>query len=315
MARGRMIDKSFVKSQKLNELTRSERLAYAMILPFLDREGRTVAEPIVLKANVFRWSDFTLEEIAESIAAMARIELVRLYADRDNAAIIQFVRFDEFNSPNSKEAKSDLPGPDDDKATEVRDEWIVPLLTDDSEPHEQGTGNARALQVENVNGTERKRKRRTEAHADSAEAKMARSFETGSSEHHETARARATIRRKAGPTFASKHEEHMPAWSRWTDQQLRELWDASNPKRWPGEERKRREWIYVDLLNEDRHPDATSKGDEADDLRRKYHHVEGTHDGMPFIVVGITPSGSHLLTDIGPLTVQQVQEGSCRQAN
>ena len=312
-----MIDKSFVKSQKLNQLTRDQRLAYAMILPFLDREGRTVAEPIVLKANVFRWSDYTLDEIAEAIAAMARSELVRLYADRDNAAIVQFVRFDEFNSPNSKEAKSDLPGPDDDKAQEVRDEAIVPLLAEEPTVHRQSTSNARAMQMENVNvnGTERKRERRTEAHADSAEARFQRMAETGTSEHHETSRTRATIRRVAGPTFAQKNEDSMPSWSRWSDKDLRNLWTAANPKRWPGEEHKRREWIYADLLNEARHPNVTPTGDDPDEVRRKYHHVEGTHDGEPFIVIGITPDGSHLLTDIGPLTIQQVKEGSCHPAN
>lgn len=309
MARGRMLDKSFVKSQKLNQLTRDQRLAYAMILPFLDREGRTVAEPIVLKALVFRWSDFTIDEIADAVAAMARVELVSLYADRDNSAIIQFVRFEEFNSPNSKEAKSDLPGPDDPNAQEVRDERIAPLLTPAPASPVHGTGNARAMQVEN--GTERnvERQRRTEAH-DSSEARFQRMAETGSSEHHETSRTRATIRRLAGTKFASEHEDDLLAWSRWSDQQLRDLWEASDPKRWPGEERKRRVWIYADLLNEDRHPERVGGDSAIDDLLRRYMHAEGVIDGEPFTVIAAGPDGKTLVTDsAGYLTPQQVEEG------
>jgi len=334
MARGRMIDKSFVKSQKLNQLERSHRLAYAMILPFLDREGRTVAEPIVLMALVFRWSDFTLEEIAESLAAMARVRLVRLYADRDNTAIIQYERFDEFNSPNVKEAKSDLPGPDDGNATEVRDEVIVPLLAHASATTVQSTGNARAMQMENGTLTERQRQRRTEADADSSEpepeveaesvepagdpnsseAKFQRVMETGTSEHNETSRTRSTLKRLFGPFFATKNEESLQAWSRWSDKQLRTFMEASDPKLWPGEENKRREWILSDLLNELRSPPDPTTGN-VDHLLRKYHHVEGTHEGNHFTVVGCTPDGKRLMTDIGTLTIQEVEEGSCHTTN
>lgn len=70
MARGRMLDQAFVRSHKLRACSRDARLAYAMILPFLDREGRHVAEPFVLKALVFRWSDFSIEEIAACLTEL-----------------------------------------------------------------------------------------------------------------------------------------------------------------------------------------------------------------------------------------------------
>jgi hypothetical protein len=146
-----MIDRNFVKSDKLNQLPRHARLAYAMILPFLDRKGRAVAEPLVLKANIFRWSDYTETEIAECIAHLANAKLVRLYANHDNAAIIEYTRFSEFNTPNKKESASDLPGPDDDDAISCQDNAILAFLTGETPMHVQGTGNARAMQVENVN--------------------------------------------------------------------------------------------------------------------------------------------------------------------
>lgn len=151
MARGRMIDRHFAKSKKLNSVTRDARLIYATILPFLDREGRHVAEPIVLKANIFRWSDITLNEIAKAIADLAEAGLVNLYADADNAAIIQYTQFDTFNSPNKREAESELPGPDDASAMQCRDESILACLTGPRETHVQRTGHAPTTSVENVN--------------------------------------------------------------------------------------------------------------------------------------------------------------------
>ena len=138
MARGRMFDRAFMKSRKVQGMPRDDRLVYASILPFLDREGRIIAEPLYLKANVFRHSDFTIEEIATAIRTIAAAGLADLYADEDNDAIIQYTRFQDFNTPNSKEAKSDLPGPGDEGAMPCRD----PLINNAQAMHVQCTGNA-----------------------------------------------------------------------------------------------------------------------------------------------------------------------------
>lgn len=159
MARGRMIDRAFMKSRKLNSVSRDHRLIYASILPFLDREGRIVAEPIYLKALVFRWSDFTLEEIAAGVAALEKVKLIRLYSDEDNSAILQYESFRDFNNPNSKESKSDLPGPDDPGAKPCRDESILEVSPDADATHAQNTGSPANVQVEN--GTERNDQRST----------------------------------------------------------------------------------------------------------------------------------------------------------
>lgn len=142
MARGRMLDRRFTESKKLQALPRDYRLVYASILPFLDREGRIIAEPIYLKAICFRHTDFEPAEIGTAVHTLADAGLVQLYADEDNAAIIQYVDFGRFNSPNAKEAKSDLPGPDGQGVEPARD----PLICAAPEPapamHAQPTGNA-----------------------------------------------------------------------------------------------------------------------------------------------------------------------------
>lgn len=140
MARGRMIDQSFTRSDKLNSIPRDARLVYASILTVLDRAGRTCAEPLVLKVNVFRKSDFTVEEIITCLAQLAGVGLIRLYADKDNDAILEYTRFLDFNSPNNRERASDFPGPDDAEAMPLRDLELITAL----EAHGTSTDNADA---------------------------------------------------------------------------------------------------------------------------------------------------------------------------
>jgi hypothetical protein len=87
-----MLDKALSKSKKLQALKRDHRLIYVSILPFLDREGRTRADPLYLKATIFNHSDFTTKELAQGIAAIADAGLVTLYGDEDNEALIEFTQ-------------------------------------------------------------------------------------------------------------------------------------------------------------------------------------------------------------------------------
>jgi hypothetical protein len=151
MARGRMLDKALSKSKKLQALKRDHRLIYVSILPFLDREGRTRADPLYLKATIFNHSDFTTKELAQGIAAIADAGLVTLYGDEDNEALIEFTRFHEFNTPNRKEARSEYTSPSDAGAMSVlpkRDK--LAFRTQDSDLHVQCTGNARAMHVQST---------------------------------------------------------------------------------------------------------------------------------------------------------------------
>jgi len=75
----------------------------------------------------------------------------------------------------------------------------------------------------------------------------------GAPSANNTHRVRATIRR-LNADFAKRNEHQMPTWSRWTNQQIHEFWEASDPRKWPGEHDKKRSWIFADLLNEERQP-------------------------------------------------------------
>jgi hypothetical protein len=145
-----MLDKALSKSKKLQALKRDHRLIYVSILPFLDREGRTRADPLYLKATIFNHSDFTTKELAQGIAAIADAGLVTLYGDEDNEALIEFTRFHEFNTPNRKEARSEYTSPSDERAVACYQKEILAFRTQDSDLHVQCTGNARALHVQST---------------------------------------------------------------------------------------------------------------------------------------------------------------------
>lgn len=151
MARGRMLDQSFTRSKKLNTCTRDARLAYACILPFTDREGRYCAEPVVLMANVFRHSDYTMDEIADSILELRDHGLIRLYADEDNSAILQIVDFHEYNKPNKNEAPTAFADPDSPAAQSLRETAYLTRERDARAMHVQSTELARVNVNENVN--------------------------------------------------------------------------------------------------------------------------------------------------------------------
>ena len=160
MARGRMIDQRFTQSDKLNSVPRDHRLVYASILPYLDRQGRMCAEPMVVKVTAFRRSDFTIEEITDALVSLANAGLIRLYSDKDNEAILEYANFLDFNSPNNRERKSDFPGPDDSGALRVRDELLATALEAPAETRPTDTPRAEHVQGQRGvqgNGTERER--------------------------------------------------------------------------------------------------------------------------------------------------------------
>lgn len=145
MARGRMLDQGFVRSHKLRRCSRDARLLYASILPFLDREGRQVAEPVTLKATILRETDFSADEIASLLVELEEAGLVYLYASEDYAAILEYDRFLEFNKPNHKEAKSLYPKRSSKAVRPVRDELLLAAHV--------ARGDARALPGKGQGGT------------------------------------------------------------------------------------------------------------------------------------------------------------------
>jgi len=149
MARGRMLDQAFLRSRKLQSVRRDARLVYASILTKLDRKGRICAEPNVLMVDVFRKTDFTIDEVTTAVAELHAAGLILLYSDPENAAVLEFVKFAEFNKPNKRETASEFSEPDD--APPVRDEALIEALV---KAHGQRTDNARAPHVQRTDNAD-----------------------------------------------------------------------------------------------------------------------------------------------------------------
>lgn len=225
MAVGRMLKRNIATSQKFLALESNDhRMIYMLILPFVDREGRINAEPLVLKANIFRRLDLGQDDIAAALVDLERAGLIRLYSDEDNEAILEIVDFAKHNSPNQKEAGSDFPGPDDENSRACR------LFEDARVRHVQGTGNAR-VEVEGLKGKGEEGRVKGEdegEHAprktaatespsnhppadvvgqqivtdyDSSEARMHRVLQGQPNDQHQAAEARNTLRRLLGRNF------------------------------------------------------------------------------------------------------------------
>jgi hypothetical protein len=272
MARGRMLDKRFTASKKLNAIPREYRYMYAAILPHLDREGRINAQPIYLKANVFLNTDVQIEEIAPALVAMESVGLIDLYGGDDHAAVLAFIGFETFNTPNKREAKSELPPPTGKDVTDT-------LILDARHLHVQSTDNAGADAVlklnvndnvnENENGKATSATPPTPIHESSEERFHNRRHGTANDKH----RVRATIRR-IHADFARRNEDSMDAWSRWTDEQIHEFWELSDPNKWPDGNQKKRSWIFADLLNEDRQKPIVLPPRETEEEWYKRHGLE-----------------------------------------
>lgn len=242
MARGRMIDQHYTRSKKLNSLTRDLRYIYAAILPYLDREGRIIAEPRHLDGTVFLKTDVRKDEIADALQEFAAVGLIELYADEDGMAILQYTRFSEFNTPNHREKASELPGPTGERVE-------VASGTSVNTP----PGAARATDGLNVNGNVNDNENgNATSDTPTSEERMARAFDTGQPQANPVHRVRSELTHLVGSWFTQKYAGDMAAWSRWTNDDLRKRWEASDPDGWRGEEHKAREWIFADLLNEKR---------------------------------------------------------------
>ncbi|RKY08527.1 MAG: hypothetical protein DRP56_04000 [Planctomycetota bacterium] len=117
MADGRMLKKRIANSKKVGKLeTDTARVLYFMLLPHLDIEGRTDADPVVIKGMVCsKVETLTLKSIKSSLKDLQRVGLIDLY-EHDEELYLQFTRFGDFQRLNPKrEAKSHIPAPTPDK--------------------------------------------------------------------------------------------------------------------------------------------------------------------------------------------------------
>lgn len=113
-----MIARNITKSKKIAQLTDTQRVIYAFILPFLDREGRINAHPTYLKGHVFLSLEYDEATIEAAVRRFHDVGLATVYATED-AVVVQYTAFEEFNKPNHREVASEYPAPSDELLNRV----------------------------------------------------------------------------------------------------------------------------------------------------------------------------------------------------
>jgi hypothetical protein len=111
MAEGRMIKRRICESKKLGALsTHTARLLYTWLIPWLDSEGRYVADPEILKGHIFpKIKDITPEMIDADLAELKNEKLIYLYSV-DGEDYLQF-RQNLQKIRKDREAESKIPAP------------------------------------------------------------------------------------------------------------------------------------------------------------------------------------------------------------
>ena len=111
MAEGRILKRRISESKKLGELaTHSARLLYTWLIPWLDSEGRYVADPDILKGHIFpKVKDITPEIISNDLGDLAAAGLIILY-EANGEEYLEFTQTLQ-KIRKDREAESKIPAP------------------------------------------------------------------------------------------------------------------------------------------------------------------------------------------------------------
>lgn len=145
MAQWRPLYRRLTESEKVLALAqRGDHFAlwlYTALLPHTDREGRLNANPAGLAGTIFEGYDYQPAEIERAIHQLADVGLVILYRNGRNQHLVQYTKFQDMCKPDSREAKSDLPGPGDDGSETIAGSLSEPSpATTTPTPDESGSG-------------------------------------------------------------------------------------------------------------------------------------------------------------------------------
>ena len=102
MARKRMIDPDFWVDERVGQLSRDARLLFIGMWNFADDEGRMVAAPARLKAEVFPYDDdITPATVGNLINELVALGLVWCYTvdDRQYLWVVNFAKHQRISHP------------------------------------------------------------------------------------------------------------------------------------------------------------------------------------------------------------------------
>ena len=144
MAQRRFISRRLTESDKIGKLQGDDRarFLYVALLPYTDREGRINANPLMLKASTLEGFEYSAQEIAAALDALAGVGLIDLFETPRHRLVMQYTKFDEFNKPHDKEAASDLPASGTPTtASDALRKAIADVMGEPPDSSGNGTGN------------------------------------------------------------------------------------------------------------------------------------------------------------------------------
>ncbi|WP_375191833.1 hypothetical protein [Marinobacter sp.] len=115
MARSRNIKPGFFRNEHLVELPFETRLLFIGLWTLADKEGRLEFRPKKIKLELFPADDI---DVSREISRLFTAGLVTVY-QVEGSQLIEVVNFKKHQNPHPKEAASEIPGPDDERAQPV----------------------------------------------------------------------------------------------------------------------------------------------------------------------------------------------------
>ncbi len=105
MARSRNIKPGFFKNYDLADAGPSVQLLFAGLWCLADREGRLEDKPRFIKAELFPYYDF---DVNDGLTELERLKFICRYL-ADDVAVIQVLNFNKHQSPHKTEKASNIP--------------------------------------------------------------------------------------------------------------------------------------------------------------------------------------------------------------
>jgi hypothetical protein len=281
MAKGRFISNTLGESDKFASLKNDRhRLMFVLMVASADAEGRIKADPKWLSGKVYTLLDYSSEAIEEGLAALAQVELIRLY-EVDGKRFAEIVKFHEHNKIRrdddgrpTREAASRIPAPEVGRAVapqelrrnsagtaaqgqvqeqdQVEVQVEVKGLRVKSKDEDEGEEAQRTNQPPEVAAKDTPDNvvaQQLQTDYDSSEARMDRVLRGQGNDQYRAAAARQQLRRLLGRSF--DHEQVQHSWKSWYETHepdyIEASWKAAQVE--AGKRDRPALFLFIDALN------------------------------------------------------------------
>lgn len=108
MARARILHPELARHEKLADLSHSHRLLFALLPTIADRKGRIEDRPRRIKADLFPYDDFPVEQVDGMLRDLCDAGFITRY-EVNGVCVIGMPGFARWQKPHPREKESELP--------------------------------------------------------------------------------------------------------------------------------------------------------------------------------------------------------------